>query len=129
MSTAGKSTFLTVATSTPACALVCDFTFNHPLQLRPETYPPPRVISTTGSADRSAKQFSYTVMVGGVQQAPITGITAGSRSVLSDVTCTGCRQPAAKAYDVTTPTLLLGLAFNLGPDVNALTFTNAVTPQ
>ncbi len=105
-------------------------------------------------------EFSYTVTVGGVLQAPITGITAGSCSLpvgpfpllqpdasatavsvledgaaatapwtISDVTCSGCRQPAAKVYDVTNTTLLLGFGFNLGPDVNALMFTNAVTPH
>jgi hypothetical protein len=104
--------------------------------------------------------FSYTLTVGGVQQAPVTGVTPGTCSfplgpfpvlqpngtptavtvledgttstgpwTISDVTCSGCRQPAAKIFDVTTPTLLLGFGFNLGQDVNALTFTNVVTPS
>jgi hypothetical protein len=55
------------------------------------------------------------------------GATATGPWTISDVTCSGCRQPAAKIYDVTTPTLLLGFGFNLGQDVNALTFTNSVS--
>ena len=48
--------------------------------------------------------------------------------MISEVTCSGCRKPAPKVYDVMNTTLRLGFGFNLWPDANALTFTNAVTP-
>ena len=57
------------------------------------------------------------------------GAGATAPWTISDVTCSGCRQPAARIYDVTNATLLLGFGFKLGQDVNALTFTNAVAPH
>lgn len=73
-----------------------------------------------GSAQADASATAVSV--------PEDGAAATAPWMISEVTCSGCRQPAPKVYDVTNTTLRLGFGFNLWPDVNALTFTNAVTP-